>query len=78
MHEGMELTFNQKHQALYVPRCPLITIFGVDQSGFDNIAVYNTRMYKCHTRVYPTPMMKRSRGMILLGFNASCLGWCTL
>jgi hypothetical protein len=78
MYEGMELSFNQEHQALYVPRCPLINIFWVDRSGSDNIALHNTRMYKCHTRVYPTSMMKRSRGMILLGFNASPLGWCTL
>jgi hypothetical protein len=51
MYEGMELTFNQEHQALYVPPCPSVNIFGVDQSGSDNIALYNTRMYKCHTRV---------------------------
>jgi len=78
MYEGMKLTFNQEHQALHVPRCPQINIIRVDQSGSDNIALYNTRMYKCHTRVYPTSMMKCSWGMILLGFNASALGWCTL
>ena len=30
MYEGMELTFNQEHQALYVPQCPPVHIFGVD------------------------------------------------
>ena len=78
MYEGMELAFNQEHQALYVPRCPSVNIFGVDRSDFDNIDLYNTRMYRGHTRVYPTPMMKCSRGMILLVFNASPLGWGTL
>jgi hypothetical protein len=62
-YEGMELAFNQEHQALYVPHCASVNIFGVDWFGFDNIALYNTRIYKCHTRVYPTPMMKCSRGM---------------
>jgi hypothetical protein len=51
-------------------------IFGCHRKMYT--ALYNMRMYKCHTRVYPTPMMKRPRGMILLGFNASSLGWCTL
>jgi hypothetical protein len=32
MYKGMELTFNQEHQALYVPRRPLVNIFGVDPS----------------------------------------------
>jgi hypothetical protein len=67
MYEGIELPFNQEHQALYVPQCPPINILGVDRFGFDNTALYNTRMYKCHTRVYTTPMMKRPQGMILLG-----------
>jgi hypothetical protein len=32
MCKGMELAFNQEHQALYVPRCPSVNIFGVDPS----------------------------------------------
>jgi hypothetical protein len=60
MCEGMELTFNQEHQSLYVPQCPPVNIFGVDRFGSDSIALYNTRMYKCHTRDYPIPMMKCS------------------
>jgi hypothetical protein len=58
MYEGMELAFNQEYQALYVPQCPPVNIFRVHLFGFDNTTLYNTRMYKCHTRVYPTPMMK--------------------
>jgi hypothetical protein len=36
------------------------------------------KMYKFYTRAYPIPMMKFPVGMILIGFNASPLGWCTL
>jgi hypothetical protein len=32
MCKGMELAFNQEHQAFYVPRCPSVNIFGVDPS----------------------------------------------
>jgi hypothetical protein len=32
MCKGMELAFNQEHQALYIPRCPSVNIFGVDPS----------------------------------------------
>jgi hypothetical protein len=35
-----------------------------------NGELYNTRMYKCHTRVYPTPKIKCSPRNIILGIKA--------
>lgn len=40
-------------------------------------ALHNTRMYKCHIRVYPTPKMKLPPSMIILGLNTLPLGWCS-
>lgn len=54
-----------------MPHVPIKMWDNITNKAIPYGALYNTRMYMWQTRVYPTPKVKRSPSMILLGLYCS-------